>query len=108
MNSAKKETKNADGILLRTEAFDMPTTAAHCVWLEGEDFDILKESDVTVACCPISNFKLGSGFCNVPKLISEGVKIALGTDSAASNNNLNLFEEMKGFVQCIMPPMTMC
>ncbi len=77
--------------------FDMPTTAAHCVWLEGEDFDILKESDVTVACCPISNFKLGSGFCNVPKLISEGVKIALGTDSAASNNNLNLFEEMKGF-----------
>lgn len=77
------------------QLFDIPTTAAHCVWLEGEDFDILKEKNVTVACCPVSNFKLGSGFCNVPKLIKKGIAIALGTDGAASNNNLNLFEEMK-------------
>ncbi len=77
--------------------FDMPTTAAHCVWLEGEDFEILKEKNVTAACCPNSNLKLGSGFCNVPKLIEKDISVALGTDGAASNNNLNLFEEIKTF-----------
>ncbi|MCR4925187.1 MAG: amidohydrolase [Clostridiales bacterium] len=77
--------------------FDVPTTAAHCVWLQKNDFDILKEKGVTAVNCPISNLKLASGFCNVKKLLDNGVNIALGTDSAASNNNLNLFEELKLF-----------
>jgi len=75
--------------------FDSRTTAAHCVWLINEDLDILKEKDVTVASNPISNLKLASGICNVPKLYEKGINVALGTDSVASNNSLNFFEEMK-------------
>ncbi len=77
--------------------FDSKTTAAHCVWLEGEDFDILKEKGVTVASCPKSNLKLASGVCNAPKLLEKGINVALGTDGAASNNSLNMLEEMKFF-----------
>lgn len=78
-------------------AFDIPATAAHCVWIEGEDFDILKEKGVTVASNPVSNLKLASGVCNVPELLRRGIRVALGTDSVASNNSLNFFEEMKVF-----------
>ncbi len=78
-------------------AWDVPATAAHCVWIEGEDFDILKEKNVTVASNPASNLKLASGVCNVPELLRKGVNVAIGTDSVASNNNLNFFEEMKLF-----------
>ncbi|MCQ4638464.1 amidohydrolase [Anaerovorax odorimutans] len=75
--------------------FDTPATAAHCVWIEGEDFDILKEKGVTVASNPVSNMKLASGVCNVPKLLDKGIRVSLGTDSVASNNSLNFIEEMK-------------
>lgn len=77
--------------------FDTPTTAAHCVWLEPEDYPILKEKGVTVACNPVSNMKLASGICNVPELFRQGINVSLGTDSVASNNNLNMIEEMKFF-----------
>lgn len=77
--------------------FDTPTTAAHCVWIEGEDFEILKEKGVTVASNPVSNMKLASGVCNVPKLLDMGINVSLGTDSVASNNSLNYIEEMKCF-----------
>lgn len=78
-------------------AFDVPCTAAHCVWLEEGDFEILARNGVTAVNCPISNLKLASGFANVEKLLKSGVNVALGTDGAASNNNLNLFEELKLF-----------
>lgn len=77
--------------------FDTPTTAAHCVWLEDEDLDILKEKNVTVASCPVSNLKLASGFCRAPQMLTRGINVALGTDSVASNNNLNMLEEVKLF-----------
>lgn len=77
--------------------FDTKATAAHCVWLEGDDFDVLAEKNVTVASCPISNMKLASGVCNVPLLLNKGVNVAIGTDSVASNNSLNMIEEMKVF-----------
>ncbi len=76
-------------------AFDVPCTAAHCVYLEGEDFDILSRKGVTAANNPISNLKLASGFANVEKMLKHGINVGLGTDGAASNNNLNLFEELK-------------
>ena len=57
------------------------TLAAHCVWCEGEDFDILKEKGVSVASNPISNLKLASGICNVPKMMRMGINVAIGTDS---------------------------
>ena len=75
--------------------FDVPSYAAHCVWIEDEDIDILLEKGVTVVTNPVSNLKLASGICDVNKLLKRGVKVALGTDSVASNNNLSMFEEMK-------------
>ena len=77
--------------------FDSPTSAAHCVWLEGEDFDLLAEKGVTAASCPVSNLKLASGFPNAPLMLEKGINYALGTDSVASNNNLNLMEEVRLF-----------
>lgn len=77
--------------------FDVPTIAAHCVWCEDEDFDILKEKGVTVASNPVSNLKLASGVARVHDMMKRGISVALGTDSVASNNNLNFFEELKLF-----------
>lgn len=74
--------------------FNLPCYAAHCVHLGDNDISILKEKGVTVVHNPSSNLKLGSGFAPIPLLLKEGINIALGTDGAASNNNLNMFEEM--------------
>ena len=76
---------------------DTKTTAAHCVWIENEDFDILADKGVTVASCPVSNLTLPRGVCNVPLLLKKGVNVAIGTDSVASNNSLNYIEEIKFF-----------
>ena len=73
---------------------DMPTAAAHCVWVSGEDLEILKRHNVSPVHNPTSNMKLGSGFAPVPEMLNMGINVALGTDGAASNNNLNMFEEM--------------
>ncbi len=73
------------------------TTAAHCVWLEGEDSEILAQRGVSVATCPKSNLKLASGICDVPGLMAKGINVAIGTDGSASNNNLNMLEEIKFF-----------
>lgn len=73
--------------------FRVPTTAAHCVWIEGGDFDILASRGVTVAHCPSSNMKLGSGVAPVAKMIAAGIRVGIGTDGAASNNNLDALEE---------------
>lgn len=75
--------------------FDTRSTAAHCVWIEGEDYDILKEKGVTVATNPVSNLKLASGICNSAEIMKRGINLAIGTDSVASNNSLNFIEEMK-------------
>lgn len=77
--------------------FNVPTVAAHCVHIDDEDMDILKEHNVTVATCPKSNAKLASGICPVSDLLEKGVNVAIGTDSVASNNNLNMVEEMRFF-----------
>jgi 5-methylthioadenosine/S-adenosylhomocysteine deaminase len=68
--------------------------AVHCVHLNHRDIEILKRRGVKVAHCPESNMKLASGQAPVVELLDEGVVVGLGTDGAASNNNLNLFEEM--------------
>lgn len=75
--------------------FDVPTTAAHCVWLSEEDMDILADKDVTVASCPISNMKLASGIADIPAIEHHGLRVALGTDGASSNNSLGMLDEMK-------------
>jgi len=68
--------------------------AAHMVWPQGTDIDILKRRGVGVVHNPQSNMKLASGVAPVPKMLSVGVFVGLGTDGAASNNDLNMWEEM--------------
>ncbi len=74
--------------------FDVPTTAAHCVWLEDDDYAILCQYGVTVATNPVSNCKLGSGFAPVGRMLAEGIPVALGTDGCASNNNHDMFQDL--------------
>ncbi len=79
----------------RLGVFDQPTTVAHAVWVEPEDIQILADKGVSVAHNPVSNLKLASGIAPVPAMLKAGVNVTLGTDGVASNNNLNLYEEMK-------------
>ncbi|SDZ27724.1 5-methylthioadenosine/S-adenosylhomocysteine deaminase [Proteiniborus ethanoligenes] len=74
--------------------FELPTLAAHCVHLSDEDIAILVDKKVNVANNPGSNLKLGNGFARVEDMLKKGVNVALGTDGSASNNNLNMFEEI--------------
>ena len=74
---------------------DFPVLAAHCVHLTQNDIKILKEKNVGVAHNPESNMKLSSGIAPVPQMLAEGINVGLGTDGAASNNNLDMMEEMR-------------
>lgn len=78
----------------RLGVFENRTSAAHCVALTSGDADILKRHNVSIIHNPTSNMKLGSGFAPVEKFMNMGINVALGTDGAASNNNLNMLEEM--------------
>ncbi len=73
---------------------DGRTVAAHCVKLNEGDIDILAEKKVNVATNPSSNAKLGNGTAPIVQMLKKGVNVCLGTDSAASNNTLNMFREM--------------
>ena len=75
--------------------FDVPALAAHCVYSTEEDLELFREKGVTVATNPVSNMKLASGICDASKVLEKGVGLAIGTDSVASNNSLDFFEEMK-------------
>ena len=75
--------------------FDVPTTAAHCVWASENDMRIFAEKGVSVAHNPVSNLKLGSGVMPLRKMLDMGVNVTLGTDGAASNNNLDILKEMQ-------------
>ncbi|WP_297437354.1 amidohydrolase family protein [Thermococcus sp.] len=68
---------------------------AHGVWLDSRDIQILARHGVTVAHNPASNMKLASGVMPLQRLLNAGVNVGLGTDGAASNNNLDMLEEMK-------------
>jgi len=70
--------------------------AAHCVWLTKSEVKLLAKSEVKVAHCPVSNMKLASGgVAPLPEMFDSGIPVALGTDGAASNNSLDMFETMK-------------
>jgi 5-methylthioadenosine/S-adenosylhomocysteine deaminase len=81
--------------LLQLGMFERPSIVAHAVHLTDEEIELLAKYDVRVAHNPGSNLKLASGIARVPELIQAGVKVSLGTDSSASNNNLDMFEEMR-------------
>jgi 5-methylthioadenosine/S-adenosylhomocysteine deaminase len=71
------------------------TIGAHGVWVNDADIAILKRREVGVAHNPESNMKLASGAAPVTKYLAAGVKLGLGTDGAASNNDLDMFEAMR-------------
>ncbi|MEK3781274.1 amidohydrolase [Paenibacillus sp. FSL R5-0810] len=75
--------------------FSRPTLVAHAVHLTDEEIEILAKHDVAVSHNPGSNLKLASGVARVPELLKAGVTVSLGTDGPASNNNLDMFEEMR-------------
>ncbi|MEK5436437.1 MULTISPECIES: amidohydrolase [Paenibacillus] len=75
--------------------FTRPSIVAHGVHLNDEEIEILARHDVGVSHNPGSNLKLASGVARVTDLLKAGVKVSLGTDGAASNNNLDMFEEMR-------------
>ena len=68
--------------------------AAHMVWPQGSDISILQKRGVGVVHNPQSNMKLAAGVAPVPRMLNDGVLLGLGTDGAASNNDLNMWEEM--------------
>jgi 5-methylthioadenosine/S-adenosylhomocysteine deaminase len=73
---------------------DELTVAVHAVWLTEADQDLLALRGVKVSHCPESNLKLAAGVAPVPDLLARGITVGLGTDGAASNNNLDLWGEM--------------
>ncbi len=75
--------------------FDRRILLAHCVFLSDGDYSLLRNPNVHVVTNPASNMKLANGFAPVARMLKEGVNVALGTDSAASNNSLNMFTEMR-------------
>ncbi|MDH5360230.1 MAG: TRZ/ATZ family hydrolase, partial [Gammaproteobacteria bacterium] len=73
--------------------------AVHMTQLNDDEIRLLADSGSHVVHCPESNLKLASGFCQVEKLIQAGINVALGTDGAASNNDLDMFSEMRTAAQ---------
>ena len=71
------------------------TQLVHMTCLNAEDIETVKLSGAHVVHCPESNLKLASGFCPVQALLDMGINVALGTDGAASNNDLDMFSEMR-------------
>lgn len=75
--------------------FDVPVIAAHCVHVTDDVINLLAARNVNVSHNPTSNLKLGSGIAPVKKMLDAGINVCLGTDGTASNNTLDMFEEMK-------------
>jgi len=71
------------------------TSFAHAIWLDDDEIALLGSLRATVVHNPVSNLKLGAGIAPVPALLRAGVRVALGTDGASSNDSQNMFETMK-------------
>ena len=94
-NCLKEYGKRPFAHVASTGLFENGTLAAHCVHLDDEDIDIIKKYRIRVAHNPGSNMKLASGTAPVPRLLKEGICVALGTDGASSNNNLDMLDEVQ-------------
>lgn len=74
---------------------DTQIRLVHMVWPQDGDWDLLKRDNVSVVSCPQSNLKLGAGIPPIARYLDEGIRVSLGTDGAASNNNLDMWEELR-------------
>jgi 5-methylthioadenosine/S-adenosylhomocysteine deaminase len=81
--------------LQQWDAFDRDFLAVHCVNVSRDDIRILRSKEVAVAHCPKSNAKLGVGVAPLADLLHEGVRVGIGTDSPASSNIMDMFDEMR-------------
>ena len=96
VRTAREQYKLTPAAALESIEFWGPkTVAAHGIWVTDEDIAILKRHDVGIAHNPESNMKLASGAAPVTKYLAAGVAVGLGTDGAASNNDLDMFEAMR-------------
>ncbi|MBE5736543.1 MAG: amidohydrolase [Clostridiales bacterium] len=82
------------GLLESYGFLDTPNILAHCVHCDKDDIEIMRNYDVTVSTNPSSNLILGSGIAPLYSYVKNNINVAIGTDGAASNNNLNMFKEM--------------
>jgi 5-methylthioadenosine/S-adenosylhomocysteine deaminase len=93
--------KQRSGGLSNLEYFDQlhlaspRLCAAHCVWVDEREQQMMADHDVKVMHCPGSNLKLGSGIAPVPEMRARGITVSLGADGAACNNRLDMFDEMR-------------
>lgn len=90
-NTGKTPFEYLDGI----GVLDSNTIAAHGVWPTDDEMNIIKEKQVSIAHNPSSNMKLASGIAPITKYLEDGVNVGIGTDGVSSNNNLDMFSEMK-------------
>lgn len=93
-NCIKQYKKTPTELFEAAGVFEQKTIAAHCVHVTESDMDILLKNNISIAHNPTSNLKLASGIAPVNMFVEKGINVAIGTDGASSNNNLNMFEEM--------------
>ena len=91
----EREGCTATQMLADAGVLEGPVLAAHGVWLDDADQRLLREAGASLAHCPISNLKLGSGIAPTSTWLASGLNVAIGTDGVASNDNLDLWEELK-------------
>ncbi len=82
-------------VLADLGVLDARVVAAHSIWLSPEDIELYRRFDVAVAHCPSSNAKLASGIAPLGELLGAGLRVGLGTDGPASNNDLDLWDEVR-------------
>ena len=91
----KKYKKENIDYLKSINVLDDHTVLAHCIHVNEDEKQILKENNVRVAHCPSANLKLGSGIANIPDFIKRGISVSIGADGPPCNNNLSIFTEMR-------------
>ena len=91
----KKYKKENIDYLNSINVLDDHTVLAHCIHVNEDEKQILKENNVRVAHCPSANLKLGSGIANIPDFIKRGISVSIGADGPPCNNNLSIFTEMR-------------
>jgi 5-methylthioadenosine/S-adenosylhomocysteine deaminase len=92
---AERYGMSAPAVLAEAGVLDGRVLAAHAVWLDADDLALVADHDVAVAHCPGSNGKLGAGVAPLRTLQARGVRVGLGTDGPASNDDLHLWDEMR-------------
>ncbi|MGE4318032.1 MAG: amidohydrolase family protein [Deferribacterales bacterium] len=99
-DSLAKYGKTPVQIMNEAGAFDIKSVFAHCVHLNDEEIDLMGSKNVAVTHCVESNMKLANGFAPIGKMIAAGVNVTIGTDGAASNNDIDMIGEMRTVALC--------